>query len=88
VSFHSLEDRIVKRFLAERSALPTASRHMPLPEGEAPTFSKPDKAMAAGDEETSANPRARSARLRAATRTDAPARGAFELPSIPRLTTR
>jgi 16S rRNA (cytosine1402-N4)-methyltransferase len=78
VAFHSLEDRLIKRFLRERSGdLPRASRHQPDPgamTGPAPTFtvlkrsaSKPD------DSEAANNPRARSARLRAAERTGAPA---------------
>lgn len=76
VSFHSLEDRAVKSFVRERSGdLPRASRH--LPEGapaHAPTFrSLTRRAMRPGTSETGANPRARSARLRLAERTSAPA---------------
>ena len=66
VTFHSLEDRIVKRFLADRSAPPAGSRHMPELATAAPTFGKPAKPVAAGEAETVANPRARSARLRGA----------------------
>lgn len=76
VSFHSLEDRIVKRFLAERSGtLPNASRHLPQDNrgGPAPSFEKPAKAVRPGAEEINRNPRARSAVLRVALRTDAPA---------------
>jgi 16S rRNA (cytosine1402-N4)-methyltransferase len=74
VAFHSLEDRIVKRFLAERSETrPRGSRHMPeaaLPE---PSFALLTRgALAPGEGEIEANPRARSARLRAAARTSAP----------------
>lgn len=74
VTFHSLEDRIVKRFLAGgESARRGGSRHLP------PTKAAPrsfdllyPKAVAASDTEAKKNPRARSAKLRAAARTDAP----------------
>ena len=75
VTFHSLEDRIVKRFLKERSgALPSRSRHLPAANesGPAPTFESVAKAIRAGETEIKANPRARSATLRAARRTSAP----------------
>jgi 16S rRNA (cytosine1402-N4)-methyltransferase len=76
VSFHSLEDRIVKTFLAERSRLATGSRHAPEARGAQPTFALlTRKPVAAGDAETAHNPRARSAKLRAAERNAAPARG-------------
>lgn len=73
VTFHSLEDRIVKRFLAERSeARPSPSRHQPaLPDGPAPSFEllfKGHQEASAAEIET--NPRARSAKLRAARRTN------------------
>ncbi len=74
VTFHSLEDRIVKSFLTERAGrTPAGSRHRPPSEaGPAPTFDLQFKsARASGDAETAANPRARSAKLRAAIRTDA-----------------
>ncbi len=73
VSFHSLEDRIVKRFLADRSAtLSGASRHRPDVAVAEPTFALLARgAVSPGAAETTANPRARSARLRAATRTAA-----------------
>ena len=76
VTFHSLEDRIVKRFLAERGgAAPGGSRHAPAaPERRAPSFTLLFKgAREAGEAERAANPRARSAKLRAAVRTEAPA---------------
>jgi 16S rRNA (cytosine1402-N4)-methyltransferase len=76
ISFHSLEDRIVKNFLRARSgALPGGSRHAPafVASHPASTFSSLGKAMRASDEECAENPRARSAILRAATRTIAPA---------------
>ena len=75
VTFHSLEDRIVKAFLAERSGrLPGGSRHRPPTQpGPEPSFVLigADRTPAAA--EVAANPRARSARLRAAQRTAAPA---------------
>jgi len=75
VTFHSLEDRIVKRFLKERSGnLPAGSRHRPqIARGPAPTFDKVAKPIAPSERELARNPRARSARLRTAVRTDAPA---------------
>ncbi|WP_036766620.1 16S rRNA (cytosine(1402)-N(4))-methyltransferase RsmH [Parvularcula oceani] len=76
VSFHSLEDRIVKRFFAEASgAAETRSRHMPEAEGAPATLEAVGrKAVAAGRDEVAANPRARSAKLRVAARTEAPLR--------------
>jgi 16S rRNA (cytosine1402-N4)-methyltransferase len=76
VSFHSLEDRIVKRFFADRTAERSGgSRHMPEAHVAEPTFALLTKGgVEASDRETRANPRARSARLRAARRTAAPAR--------------
>jgi 16S rRNA (cytosine1402-N4)-methyltransferase len=79
VTFHSLEDRIVKAFLNERSGnRPGGSRHLPqAATGPAPTFELLFKgARAPGDVEIFENPRARSAKLRAARRTAAPAWGA------------
>ncbi len=76
VSFHSLEDRIVKQFLREASgAVASASRHMPqAAPRSAPTFTGIGKAIRPGEAELARNPRARSATLRAAIRTDAPPR--------------
>jgi 16S rRNA (cytosine1402-N4)-methyltransferase len=89
VAFHSLEDRIVKNFLTRRSRAPAASRHRPEIAAPPPTFRvltrRPDTP---GDAEVTANPRARSAKLRAAERTAAPARGDDIddlLPRLPRL---
>jgi 16S rRNA (cytosine1402-N4)-methyltransferase len=76
VSFHSLEDRLVKRFLSERAGRTShASRHAPeLPEGPTPTFDLvTTRAQRPEKSEADINPRARSARLRAAERTDAEA---------------
>ena len=84
VSFHSLEDRIVKNFLAERGKAGGGSRHLPDIAQADPSFHILTKRpVTAGGEEISANPRARSAKLRAAERTAAPAHGAAELPSWP-----
>ena len=75
VSFHSLEDRIVKTFLAERSRAPAGSRHAPQARGPQPTFALlTKKPVTADDQEVVRNPRARSAKLRAAERNAAPAR--------------
>ena len=74
VTFHSLEDRIVKAFLTERTGnSPGGSRHAPVAaETRKPSFSLSFKgAREAGEAELAGNPRARSARLRAAVRTDA-----------------
>jgi 16S rRNA (cytosine1402-N4)-methyltransferase len=86
VSFHSLEDRIVKTFLTERSRAPAASRHQPEIVAAPPSFRvltrKPEMA---DDAEIALNPRARSAKLRAAERTDAAARSATIEHLLPRL---
>jgi len=76
VTFHSLEDRIVKAFLTERSGrTPGVSRHLPPAQrGPEPSFELIfNGARTAGAAETATNPRARSAKLRAAIRTAAPA---------------
>ncbi len=89
VAFHSLEDRIVKNFLAERSRPQAPSRHRPQVAAAPATFRvltrRPETADSA---ETGANPRARSARLRAAERTDAAPRSTIAaalLPALPAL---
>jgi 16S rRNA (cytosine1402-N4)-methyltransferase len=89
VSFHSLEDRIVKNFLVARARAASPSRHMPEPARVAPTFrlltSRPATPT---EEEIEANPRARSAKLRAAERTAAPrveGRSPAALPRLPSL---
>jgi len=81
VSFHSLEDRVVKDFIRERSGdRPRPSRHLPAAANDqpAPTF-RPigRKALRPSEAEVAANPRARSARLRVAERTEAPARASL-----------
>ncbi|MEH2483028.1 16S rRNA (cytosine1402-N4)-methyltransferase [Nitrobacteraceae bacterium AZCC 2146] len=86
VSFHSLEDRIVKNFMVERSKTGGGSRHLPEVSQSAPRFTLVNKRpIVAGADEVSANPRARSAKLRAAERTDAPAQDAGPLPGWPSL---
>jgi len=86
VSFHSLEDRIVKNFLSERSKTGGGSRHMPEVAQTAPSFQLlTRRPVIAGDDEVATNPRARSAKLRAAERTSAPAHRDDEQSSWPRL---
>jgi 16S rRNA (cytosine1402-N4)-methyltransferase len=86
VSFHSLEDRIVKNFMVERAKAGGGSRHLPEVDQAAPSFNILTKRpVTAGDGEVSANPRARSAKLRAAERTAAPAHAAAALPAWPTL---
>jgi 16S rRNA (cytosine1402-N4)-methyltransferase len=76
VTFHSLEDRIVKRFFRDRSGgTPAGSRHRPvLPDQLAPTFEQVAKPVSPTERELAANPRSRSARLRSAVRTSAESR--------------
>ena len=73
VTFHSLEDRIVKRFLADRAGKGGGgSRYAPVQHVTPPSFEMiTRKAVTAGRDEVERNPRARSAKLRAARRTDA-----------------
>jgi 16S rRNA (cytosine1402-N4)-methyltransferase len=75
VTFHSLEDRPVKQFLQRRSGTaPAGSRHAPEPERpRAPSFRLiTNRPLGPDPAEVALNPRARSAKLRAAERTDAP----------------
>jgi 16S rRNA (cytosine1402-N4)-methyltransferase len=74
VTFHSLEDRIVKRFFDPDKGGPAQSRHLPQVEGEARRWVDVAKARKAGESELGRNARARSAILRAATRSAAPPR--------------
>jgi 16S rRNA (cytosine1402-N4)-methyltransferase len=86
VSFHSLEDRIVKTFLAGRSETRGGSRHAPEVVRAAPSFNVLTKRPEiADDAETARNPRARSAKLRAAERTAAPAHDDDAFALLPRL---
>jgi 16S rRNA (cytosine1402-N4)-methyltransferase len=76
VTFHSLEDRIVKAFLTERAGrLPSGSRHLPpVARGPAPSFALAFTGAVGPDQvEIDVNPRARSAKLRVAIRNSAPA---------------
>ena len=81
VTFHSLEDRIVKQFFAQRAGKARGSRFQPEFEAAPATFivDRPSP-VTPGEPEIDANPRARSAKLRIATRTDAAA-----LPGLPDL---
>ncbi|MFT3897003.1 MAG: 16S rRNA (cytosine(1402)-N(4))-methyltransferase RsmH [Thermomonas sp.] len=68
ISFHSLEDRIVKQFMAKHAKAPPANRRMPVEIAFTPTLRLVDGAQRADEAETAANPRARSAVLRVAER--------------------
>ena len=84
VSFHSLEDRIVKNFLAERAKAGGGSRHLPELAQAAPSFQLLTKRpIVAGDAEVAANPRARSAKAARGRTHRAPAHAAAELPAWP-----
>ncbi len=86
VAFHSLEDRIVKTFLAERSRTPAGSRHRPVVAAPSPTFRVLTRRPEIPDEvEVADNARARSAKLRAAERTEAPPRETADENLPPRL---
>ena len=89
ISFHSLEDRIVKIFLAERSRIVAGSRHQPEVPRAAPSFAAlTRKPVVADEQEVGANPRSRSAKLRVAERTEAaPIRSDLDhlLPRLPAL---
>ena len=89
VTFHSLEDRIVKRFITDRAGHRSGSRHMPAVEAQTATFEKLGGAVVASAAEAEENPRARSAKLRAARRTAEEARredlSIFGLPALPAL---
>jgi 16S rRNA (cytosine1402-N4)-methyltransferase len=86
VSFHSLEDRIVKTFFADRGDTRAGSRHAPERKPPQPTFRVITKRpIIADDDEVAHNPRARSAKLRAGERTDAAARQTDVAELLPRL---
>jgi 16S rRNA (cytosine1402-N4)-methyltransferase len=87
VTFHSLEDRIVKRFFSDRSGKASGSRHLPAAYEKTAQFDLVHKsAVQASEAEAEENPRARSAKLRAGIRTNAPAGQAdmsiFDLPDL------
>ncbi len=88
VSFHSLEDRLVKRFFVDRNGGGGGSRHLPQIEEVVSTFDLAKRgAISASADEAAVNPRSRSAKLRYGVRTDAPARATdralFGLPRLP-----
>ena len=84
VSFHSLEDRIVKNFLVERSKSGGGSRHLPERASLPPSFDLlTRRPVIPGEQEIADNPRARSAKLRAAERNAAPAHASAARPSSP-----
>jgi 16S rRNA (cytosine1402-N4)-methyltransferase len=86
VTFHSLEDRVVKRFLDPEKGAPMQSRHLPQVVGEERRWIEVGKPRKAGPAELGRNPRARSATLRNARRSGALARPlSFEGLSVPRL---
>ena len=86
VSFHSLEDRIVKNFFSQRGKAAAGSRHLPEVAQAATSFEiLTRRSVTPGEAEIAANPRARSAKLRAAARTAAPPHAEDELPDWPRL---
>lgn len=74
VSFHSLEDRIVKRFLRDAAGRSAGSRHMPEVSAPEAAFTQISRGIRPSEQEILRNPRSRSSILRAATRTSAPAR--------------
>ncbi|EFL90850.1 S-adenosyl-methyltransferase MraW [Ahrensia sp. R2A130] len=92
VTFHSLEDRLVKIFLKDRAEQASGSRHMPVVDITTPTFNQIKRgAISASAAEAEINPRARSAKLRWAVRTEEPPRvnsngddlSIFGLPRLP-----
>lgn len=87
VTFHSLEDRMVKRFFAQRSNQSAPSRYAPVYQGPRPSFDLLFKGVKVPTEqEVAHNPRARSAKLRVGVRTDAAIherdRAIFGLPEL------
>ena len=83
ISFHSLEDRLVKTFITSRSQAPATSRHAPETKVAPSSFKAVQrKALVAGEEEVRMNPRARSAKLRVAERTDALAQSGDPLETL------
>jgi 16S rRNA (cytosine1402-N4)-methyltransferase len=86
VTFHSLEDRIVKVFLTQRAMQSATSRHVPPAQSSPPSFKLLNRhPIVPTEAEVIANPRARSAKLRAAERTDTPPKAARPAGLLPRL---
>lgn len=87
VTFHSLEDRIVKRFFADRAGAQAGSRHLPQIQAKEPVFTQEKRsAVLAGKSECEENPRARSAKLRSGIRTASAAQSEnFDLFGLPNL---
>lgn len=86
VTFHSLEDRIVKRFFEPEKGGPAQSRHLPQVVAEDRRWVDVAKAVKPGAAETARNPRARSAILRSAKRSAAPARAlSYDRLGVPRI---
>jgi len=88
VTFHSLEDRMVKRYFADRAGGSAGSRHLPETHVRLPSFTAAVKgAVGPSAEEEERNPRARSAKLRAGLRTENPPLeddlSLFGLPKLP-----
>ncbi|MEN5276390.1 16S rRNA (cytosine(1402)-N(4))-methyltransferase RsmH [Brucella sp. TWI432] len=88
VTFHSLEDRMVKRYFADRAGGSAGSRHLPETHVRLPSFTAAVKgAVGPSVEEEERNPRARSAKLRAGVRTENPPLeddlSLFGLPKLP-----
>jgi 16S rRNA (cytosine1402-N4)-methyltransferase len=75
ISFHSLEDRIVKRFIAGHAKAPAGNRRLPVAQDFIPALKIVGEAVRAGPEETAANPRSRSAVLRVAEKLGEPGPG-------------
>ena len=91
VTFHSLEDRLVKRFLQDRSEVSGGSRHLPQVDTKELTFKQIKRgAISASKTEADVNPRSRSAKLRSAMRTECAVgdidRSVFGLPRLAELT--
>ena len=76
ISFHSLEDRIAKQFIARHAKAPAANRRLPEAQAFVPALAMVGGAIRAGEDELAANPRARSAVLRVAEKLDAQGRRA------------
>ena len=83
ISFHSLEDRIVKQFIARHAKAPPGNRRMPVEVAFTPTLADVSGALRADPAETAANPRARSAVLRVAEKLPAVPHMDVQMPRAP-----